>query len=426
MTPSIGFERKVRSEGHQMYRSPGMMLAMMLAVAFIGVASPFAMGTADAAAGSSQRTLSPKSPLFQRPRSVAQKMSSTVASGEKPKSSIRQFFHNLNPAGGKKDGRWKGGEVTATYPARLIFSYVAPLLDLAAERRLDVEDAFQVAEHLKMNQTVTSLAMAYDTARTKSQKRIEDQKAQGEQDVKKSQSLVLLKALLKNQKRSILATGILRLFNTAVQAFPSILVARLLRCVEAGNSLPASQSILAAITLVAVLTFKMLLENQFFNTVVTMSTQTRGALEGLIFDKSLRLPGGGSGVLSKFGNDKQKKALGSGGVLNLMQSDASIIESAAMQIHTIWDAPLQVSSYFDRLEYIAISHADNMFQRCRLLFTRHCCIVTWVRVYFGGLVSCSRWFRLIVLLFGYWIAWRVPRTNQRMLERSGQPNPLQI
>ena len=255
---------------------------------------------------------------------------------------------NLNPTGGKKDGRWKGGEVTATYPARLIFSYVAPLLDLASERRLDVEDAFQVAEHLKMNQTVTNLATAYDSARTKSQKRIEEQKSEGEQDVKKSQSLVLLKALLRNQKGSIISTGILRLFNTAVQAFPSILVARLLVCVEAGNSLPASKSIQAAISLVAVLTFKMILENQFFHKVVTMSTQTRGALEGLIFDKSLRLPEGGSGVLSKFGNDKKKKALGSGGVLNLMQSDASIIEGAAMQIHTIWDAPLQVSSCLDR------------------------------------------------------------------------------
>jgi hypothetical protein len=427
MTPIIGFERKVRSKGHQMYRSPGMMLAMMLAVAFIGVASPFAMGTADAAAGSNQRTLPPKSPLFQRPRSLAQKMSSTVASSEKTKSSpIRQFFHNLNPAGGKKDGRWKGGEVTATYPARLIFSYVAPLLDLASERRLDVEDAFQVAEHLKMNQTVTSLATAYDNARTKSQKRIEEQKARGEQDVKKSQSLVLLKALLGNQKGSIISTGILRLFNTAVQAFPSILVARLLRCVEAGDALPASTPILAAISLVAVLTLKMILENQFFHKVVTMSTQTRGALEGLIFDKSLRLPGGGSSMLSKFGNDKKKKALGSGGVLNLMQSDASIIESAAMQIHTIWDAPLQVSSCFDRLEYLAVSHTDTIFRRCRFLFTRHCCIDTWVRVCFGGLVSCYRWFRLIVLLFGSWIAWRVPRTNQRILERSGQPNPLRI
>ena len=73
-----------------------------------------------------------------------------------------------------------------------------------------------------------------------------------------------------------------------------------------------------------------------------MATQTRGAVEGLIFDKSLRLPDGGSGVLSKKEKDKEQKALGSGGVLNLMQNDASIIENAAMQVHTIWDGPLQV------------------------------------------------------------------------------------
>lgn len=40
----------------------------------------------------------------------------------------------------------------------------------------------------------------------------------------------------------------------------------------------------------------------------------RGALEGLIFDKSLRLPEGGSGVLAKQNLSAEKKALGSGGV----------------------------------------------------------------------------------------------------------------
>jgi hypothetical protein len=59
---------------------------------------------------------------------------------------------------------------------------------------------------------------------------------------------------------------------------------------------------------------KMIVENQFFHGVVNMSTQIRGALEGLIFDKSLRLPEGGSGVLARRDVDKQRQALGSGGV----------------------------------------------------------------------------------------------------------------
>jgi hypothetical protein len=74
----------------------------------------------------------------------------------------------------------------------------------------------------------------------------------------------------------------------------------------------------------------------------------------MIFGKSLRLPSGGGGTVvaeakdekTKTNNNNNKEAaadaLGTGGVLNLMQSDASILESTALQLHTIWDGPLQV------------------------------------------------------------------------------------
>ncbi|OEU10585.1 P-loop containing nucleoside triphosphate hydrolase protein [Fragilariopsis cylindrus CCMP1102] len=139
--------------------------------------------------------------------------------------------------------------------------------------------------------------------------------------------MILLKALVRDQKSILVLTGVQRLLNTCIQAFPSILVARLLRSIEAGNAQPISQSLKAAALLVSVLSIKMITENLFFHNVVNMSTQVRGALEGLIFDKSLRLPEGGSGVL------------------NLMQSDAATIEGAAMQLHTFWDGPLQISIY---------------------------------------------------------------------------------
>ena len=109
--------------------------------------------------------------------------------------------------------------------------------------------------------------------------------------------------------------------------------------------MPASKAIYSALSLVAVLSTKMILENQFFHRVVLMATQTRGQLEGMIFDKSLRLPDGGSGILAKRDKrdkDQKRKTLGSGGVLNLMQNDATMIEFAAYQVHTTWDGPLQV------------------------------------------------------------------------------------
>lgn len=143
-------------------------------------------------------------------------------------------------------------------------------------------------------------------------------------------------------------TGALRLLNTTIQAFPALLVARLLRLVEANA--PPSQSIRAAAALVAVLSIKMVVENQYFHNVVKYATQVRGALTGIIFDKALRVSS--SEVPQALSSEKDMSSkqkiyksvpsLGAGGVLNLMQSDASILESAAVQLHTIWDGPLQV------------------------------------------------------------------------------------
>lgn len=314
-----------------MHRSKSIVFIVLLFTVFVGLVSPFAVGE------SSKRS------LFRRPRSFVAESAAAIT--DKPKSRIRNFLGSLDPSPGRKDGRWKGGESKATVPSRLLFSYVAPLLDLASQRTLTEEDAFQVSEKLKMENSVESLTETYQRFQTKAKEKIEKQRANGSEKVKKYQSLVLLKALVYNQRRLLTLTGVLRLINSTVQAFPALLVSRLLRCVEAGDAYPIQKSINAALLLVSVLSLKMITENQFFHSVVNMSTQTRGAVEGLIFDKSLRLPGGGSGVLAKRKSDQEKKALGSGGVLNLMQSDASIIESAAIQIHTTWDGLLQIAIY---------------------------------------------------------------------------------
>jgi hypothetical protein len=344
----------MRLHRSKIHRSPAVFVIFLLAL-LVGVVSPFALGSVDAGTRVYPKAPSASSNLFQQPRSlVAQSaVAAKVSESSGPsKSRIRKFLSQLDPSSGRKDGSWKSGEAKATIPARLLFSYVAPLLDLASERTLTENDAFEVAENMKIKHSVESLADIYEKVRCKAQKRIEKQREKGSERLKNSQSILLLKALLSQQRKTLVLTGILRFVNTGIQAFPPILVSRLLRSIEAGNAFPVTKALSSALMLVSVLTLKMINENQFFHNVVNMSTHTRGSLEGLIFDKSLRLPDGGSGVLTKRGgNEKEKMALGSGGVLNLMQSDASTIESAAMQIHTIWDGPLQVSRFFWNREH---------------------------------------------------------------------------
>ena len=84
-------------------------------------------------------------------------------------------------------------------------------------------------------------------------------------------------------------TGFLRLVNTAIHAFPALLVARLLRIIESSESLNLVVPIQASFSLVAVLLLKMVVENQYFHHVVRGSTQVRGALATLIFDKILKI-----------------------------------------------------------------------------------------------------------------------------------------
>lgn len=262
--------------------------------------------SAAAAASASTATIPPPPP----PR---QKKSSSL---------FRRILWNCNPLPGRNDGRWKGGESKATIASRLLFSYVSPLLDVAANRTLTEQDAFQVADNRKMEVAVQGLAETYDRARQKAHYKIEAKRQRlresgsnsSSHQVKNSQTWILLKALFKYQRSALIFTAFLRLLNTGIQAFPAIITARLLRSIEAGTAEPVSKSVQAALWLVAVLSTKMIVENQLFHNVVSMSTEVRGALEGLIFDKALRLPEGGSGVMAKQNLSDKKKALGSGGV----------------------------------------------------------------------------------------------------------------
>jgi hypothetical protein len=82
----------------------------------------------------------------------------------------------------------------------------------------------------------------------------------------------------------------------------------------------------------------MVIENQYFHNVLKYATQIRGAISGMIFDKSLRLAADENA-------GSARGVTGVGGLLNLMQSDASILENTALQLHTVWDGPLQVSNF---------------------------------------------------------------------------------
>lgn len=251
----------------------------------------------------------------------------------------------------------KDGTDRARVISRLLFSYATPLIKKSVSSNLELSDVFPIEKHRKMKYQVSNLENKYAKYKSKARRHLDDLRsfsskgsARGNANLKskineriaKSESLILTKSLLSHQKKELLFTGSLRLLNTVIQAFPALLIARLLRLIEAGDVHHLSKPLKAAFALIAVLSVKTIVENAYFNSICRMAASTRGSLSGLIFDKSLRL----SANRVKSFQKKGSMDLGTGGVLNLMQSDASIIESTALQLHTIWDGILQVRLRF--------------------------------------------------------------------------------
>jgi hypothetical protein len=260
-----------------------------------------------------------------------------------------------------QDSDWKDGELQAGLISRILYFYAEPLLRLSALRPLEVEDAFHIPTERRMEALVPSLQQIYNRCRSKAHKRLETYQAtsesaenNGKLDIKKrmngridrSKTLILAKAIFIHQKAAFIKTGLLRLTNTIIQAFPAILVSRLLRLIELGEANHPSKALLTTLTLITLLSIKMIVENKFFYNIVKGATEIRGSLTGMIFDKSLRISSSAALGVRKKGetnvSQNETAVLGSGSVINLMQLDATVIETLALQVHTLWDGLLQV------------------------------------------------------------------------------------
>mmetsp|Transcript_30339 Transcript_30339/g.45944 ORF Transcript_30339/g.45944 Transcript_30339/m.45944 type:complete len:1588 (-) Transcript_30339:395-5158(-) len=317
---------ELRSNGNASFRrgfiGPSILM-MMIVMSHIclPLASPFAVGT-HASTASVSRPITGIRP------------SAGVSFDKSSDLFQSSSADNLDDSG---EGSYK-----ATLASELLFSYASPLVNEASKRELTTNDAFKIPAKKRMSSKVKELSSIYKKCRSRAQLKIEKLKQKGEDKANISERNALLAALLHHQRRTLVITGLLRLLNTAIQAFPAILLSRFLRLLESGEKYPASKAIFAAVTLVVVLSVKMITENQYFHGIVNCATQVRGTLSGLIFDKSLRLPGGVEGASVA---EDGKANLGNGGILNLMQSDTSMLEQTTMQLHTIWDGPLQIAIY---------------------------------------------------------------------------------
>lgn len=101
-------------------------------------------------------------------------------------------------------------------------------------------------------------------------------------------------------KVPLIQSGALKLMNTLVQFLPSLLIARILKHVDkaasarklfstASMSAVDREGMFLALALYSVLCVKTVLENQYFDAIISIGATARGAISAAIFRKSLKL-----------------------------------------------------------------------------------------------------------------------------------------
>ena len=103
--------------------------------------------------------------------------------------------------------------------------------------------------------------------------------------------------LINRYKKQFIYSGLLKLLNTFIQFLPALLIAKILKCSNASPITSLSQlssgvfneGLLLSVGLFLCLCSKTVVENQYFDKVISMGANIKGTLSTAIYRKSLKL-----------------------------------------------------------------------------------------------------------------------------------------
>ena len=232
---------------------------------------------------------------------------------------------------------------------RLSFEWVGSIMDVGNKRLLEVDDLWELEENNLMGNMSSTFEFLFEQAKRNANiTGYVLPPLTGGNIVSQLYSSPLVKATVKMYRKDLVLSGVIKFFNTFVQFLPSLVVARILKNVDdqaaaLGNvallqSL-RSRGIWLALLLMALLSTKTFLENQYFYTIIKMSASIRATLSSAIYRKALKLSESG----------RVNNTVGE--IVNYMQTDTSRMEQVAGTIHTLWDGLFQVIGYTSLLLY---------------------------------------------------------------------------
>ena len=138
-------------------------------------------------------------------------------------------------------------------------------------------------------------------------------------------------ALIAQFRGRMIRAGIVKLLNSTLNFAPSLLLYGLLSSMQRGsgtlfNNLPDWSGWVFAVAMFVAMTTRTCVENQYFHMVVRVGFQIRAALTTAIYRKALRMSA----------SSRQESPVGQ--IVNLMQIDATRLDTLMMQFHVIWDS----------------------------------------------------------------------------------------
>ncbi|TFJ81540.1 hypothetical protein NSK_006792 [Nannochloropsis salina CCMP1776] len=249
------------------------------------------------------------------PKHSSLMMDSEEGEGDVGREGGRQEFGNTLPR--ISFGLWPVGRNASLWSA-VSFGWVDPLMARGNAQPLEMEDLWHVAEEDKMSKLSQEFQAVYAAEAEKADGRgvlPAVHKEERESPRTTWAQAPLIRTFLRLFRLPLLTTGALRLAVSCVQFLPPLLIARLLRLLEAGAGLDVRSGYRLVLCLAVTLIAKTGVENQYYHHLSVMGLQASTV----------------------------------GEIVNMMQLDAARLEGVASSVHTLWNGLLDIVVYMAML-----------------------------------------------------------------------------
>ncbi|CAF3642109.1 unnamed protein product [Adineta steineri] len=236
-------------------------------------------------------------------------------------------------------------ELYASFPSRILYGWVTPLIVQGYKKPLTEKDCWELASSEKTI-TIIQQVQNYIKSRTKniSYKNTDVNQSEEEHQsllngvpvvdvknpsIKRQKKVIYWHALFHAYRDRLIVGGLLKLFSD-ITAFSAPMILKLLLNFFADPTKPKWLGIFYAMLLNVAVFIQIILTRTYFQTQFMVGLRFRSAITGLVYRKSLKL------------SNSSKQEATTGEIVNLMAIDASRFAEVTHHIHTLWSGPFQL------------------------------------------------------------------------------------